>query len=71
MYGLPSDFDPRLFVGHRLEKASLITDQDEAQRFDLSFRILRFTLLIVGIHWLFIAALLNVTTRVYWRQGWP
>jgi len=48
----------------RSENASPITDQDEAQRFDLASRVLRFTLLLSGMYWLFMAALLNVTARL-------
>ena len=55
-------------MGTRSENASPITDRDEAQRFDLSSRMLRVILLISGIYWLFIAALLNVSARLHWRQ---
>jgi hypothetical protein len=46
------------------EKASPITDRDAAQRFDLSSRILRVTLLLGGTQWLFVAALLKVTAHL-------
>jgi hypothetical protein len=55
---------PMLEMRARSENASPITDQDEAQRFDLSSRILRATLLVGGIYWLFIAALLNVASSL-------
>lgn len=47
----------------RSENALPITDQDEAQRFDLSSRMQRYVLLLSGMYWVFIAALLNVAGR--------
>jgi hypothetical protein len=51
-------------VSARSDKTSPITDPDAAQRFDLSSRILRFTLLIGCTQYLFVAALLKVTTSL-------
>lgn len=48
----------------RSDKTSPITDPDEAQRFDLSSRILRLTLLIGGTQWLFVAGLLHLKMRL-------